>query len=154
MDLKEQYEKLLRYCYMKTNDRLLAEDIVQEAYLRFWQSHHYEDTGKEMAYLYTIARNLCVDEFRKQKLLNIEDFSDLIAYGKSEPEVTITRLTIEKALESLPEELREIVALRYISEISTADIGKIMGMSRFAVHRRLKTGLAILKKELEGEEGK
>lgn len=49
MNLKEQYEKLLRYCYMKTNDRLLAEDIVQEAYLRFWKGHHYEDTGKEMA---------------------------------------------------------------------------------------------------------
>lgn len=154
MDLKEQYEKLLRYCYMKTNDRLLAEDIVQEAYLRFWQSHHYKDTGKEMAYLYTIARNLCVDEFRKQKLLNIEDFSDSIACMKSEHEAAINRLTIEKALRSLPEELREIVTLRYISEISTADIGKIMGMSRFAVQRRLKTGLDILKKELEGEEGK
>lgn len=154
MDLKEQYEKLLRYCYMKTNNRLLAEDIVQEAYLRFWQSHHYKDTGKEMAYLYTIARNLCADEFRKPKHLNIEDFSDSIACGKSEQEESINRLTIENALESLPEELREIVTLRYISEISTADIGKIMGMSRFAVQRRLKTGLAILKKELEGEEGK
>lgn len=154
MDIKVQYEKLLRYCYMKTNDRLLAEDIVQEAYLRFWQSHHYKDTGKEMAYLYTIARNLCVDEFRKQKHLNIEDLSDSIASERSEPETVINRLTIEKALESLPEELREIVTLRYISEISTADIGKIMGMSRFAVQRRLKTGLAILKKELEGEEDK
>ena len=50
MDLKEQYEKLLRYCYMKTNDRFLAEDIVQETYLKFWQSHQYEDTGKELAY--------------------------------------------------------------------------------------------------------
>lgn len=154
MDLKEQYEKLLRYCYMKTNDRLLAEDIVQEAYLRFWQSHSYEDTGREMAYLYTIARNLCVDEFRKEKILNIEEFSDLIACGKSEPETAITRFTIEKALESLPQELREIVTLRYISEISTADIGKIMNMSRFAVQRRLKTGLAFLKKELEGDEDK
>ena len=66
MRVLNSYEKLLRYCYMKTNDRLLAEDIVQEAYLRFWQNHHYKDTGKEMAYLYTIARNLCVDEFRKQ----------------------------------------------------------------------------------------
>ncbi|MGN0416013.1 MAG: RNA polymerase sigma factor [Agathobacter sp.] len=154
MNLKEQYEKLLRYCYMKTNDRILAEDIVQEAYLRFWQSHHYKDTGKEMAYLYTIARNLCTDEYRKLKNLNIEDFSDSIACGSSEQEAAITRLAIEKALGNLPEELREIVTLRYISEISTADIGKITGMSRFSVQRRLKTGLAILKKELEGEEGK
>ena len=33
MDLKEQYDKLLKYCYMKTKDRFLAEDIVQETYL-------------------------------------------------------------------------------------------------------------------------
>lgn len=35
MDLKEQYEKLLRYCCMKTKDRDLAEDIVQETFLKF-----------------------------------------------------------------------------------------------------------------------
>ena len=52
MDLKEQYEKLLKYCYMKMKDRNLAEDIVQETFLRFWQSKSYRDTGKEMAYLY------------------------------------------------------------------------------------------------------
>lgn len=59
MDLKLQYEKLLRYCYHKTKSKDLAEDIVQETFLKFWQSHSYEDTGKELAYLYTIARNLC-----------------------------------------------------------------------------------------------
>ena len=59
MDLKEQYDKLLKYCYMKTKDRFISEDIVQETFLRFWQSRKYEDTGKEMAYLYTIAREHC-----------------------------------------------------------------------------------------------
>ncbi len=60
MDLQVQYEKLLRYCYMKTKDRCIAEDIVQETFLRFWQSKSYRDTGKELAYLYTIAKNLCI----------------------------------------------------------------------------------------------
>ena len=71
MDLQEQYSRLLRYCFVKTKDcfvktkdRYLAEDIVQESYLRFWQSHSYRDTGREMAYLYTIARNLCIRECR------------------------------------------------------------------------------------------
>ena len=72
MDLKVQYDRLLRYCYMKTKDKYIAEDIVQEIFLRFWQSHSYEDTGKEMAYLYTIARNLCMDEFRREKPLDID----------------------------------------------------------------------------------
>ena len=63
MDLKEQYEKLLCYCYIKTRDRYIAEDIVQEAYLRFWKSYTYQDTGKELAYLYRIAKNLEAEEY-------------------------------------------------------------------------------------------
>ena len=58
MDLKEQYEKLLRYCYMKTNDRFLAEDIVQETYLKFWQSHQYEDTGAGI-FVYDSQEHVC-----------------------------------------------------------------------------------------------
>ena len=151
MDLKEQYDKLLRYCYMKTKDRTLAEDIVQETFLRFWQSHSYEDTGKEMAYLYTIGRNLCMDAFRKREFLNIEDYPELVSARKSEPEQQLDQIAIEMALDTLPDELREIVVMRYVSEMSSADIGKVLGMSRFSVNRRLKEGLAILKKALGGE---
>ena len=151
MDLKEQYDKLLRYCYMKTKDKFLAEDIVQETFLKFWQSHTYEDTGKEMAYLYTIARNMCMDEFRKKKPDNIENYPDLIACSNKEPESVIEGITIEAALDCLPDELREIVVMRYVSEVSLADIGKVLGMSRFSVNRRLKEGLNLLKKALGGE---
>jgi len=51
MDLKEQYDKLLRYCYAKIKHKDIAEDIVQESFLRFWKSRSYQDTGKELAYL-------------------------------------------------------------------------------------------------------
>lgn len=150
MDLKEQYDKLLRYCYMKTKDSFLAEDIVQETFLKFWQAHSYEDIGKEMAYLYTIARNMCMDEFRRKNPDNIDDFPELMACSDKEPENVIESVAIEEALEGLSDELREIVVMRYISEMSAADIGKVLGMSRFSVNRRLKEGLSILKKEMEG----
>lgn len=151
MDLKEQYDKLLRYCYMKTKDSFLAEDIVQETFLKFWQSRSYEDTGKEMAYIYTIARNLCLDEFRRKKPLDIEDYPDLQACKDSEPEYVIDGIAIEEALDRLPDELREIVVMRYVSEMSAADIGKVMGMSRFSVNRRIKKGLGSLRQLLGGE---
>ncbi len=151
MDLKEQYDKLLRYCYMRTKDSLLAEDIVQETFLKFWQSRSYKDTGKQMAYLYTIARNLCTDEFRRKTILDIEAYPDLPACKDSEPENVIDGIVIEEALERLPEDVREIVVLRYVCGISAADIGKVMGISRFSVNRKLKEGLGILRKLLGGE---
>ncbi|MBR2824818.1 MAG: RNA polymerase sigma factor [Solobacterium sp.] len=151
MDLNEQYDKLLRYCYMKTKDRFLAEDIVQETFLKFWKSHSYEDTGKEMAYLYTIARNLCMDEFRKNTMLDIDAYPNLFSCESLKSENVIDRIAIEDALEQLTEELREIIVMRYVSDMSVADIGKVMGISRFSVNRRLKEGLRILRKILEGE---
>jgi RNA polymerase sigma-70 factor (ECF subfamily) len=73
MDIEQQYDKLLRYCYMKLRDRALAEDLTQETFIKFFESKDYHSIGKEMAYLYTIARNLCIDYFRKQKEELIED---------------------------------------------------------------------------------
>jgi len=151
MDLKEQYEKLLRYCLMLTKDRNLAEDVVQETYLRFWTNHSYQDTGRELAYLYTIARNLCMDEWRRPKMEDIEDYSEKIGDGNYEPEKRIDQIALEEALSRLPEDLREVIVLRYTNEISVTDIAKIMGISRFSVHRLIKKGLDLLRKELGGE---
>lgn len=104
-----------------------------------------------MAYLYTIARNLCMDEFRKNKPDNIDDYPELLACDSKEPESIIDEIAIEAALDLLPDELKEIVVMRYISDMSAADIGKILGMSRFSVNRRLREGLKSLEKLLGGE---
>ena len=151
MALKEQYDKLLRYCYAKTKDRWVAEDIVQETFLRFWQSKSYQETGKELAYLYTIARNLCIDEFRRPQSVNIEECEDA-ALQYSNMEAHLDCLELNAALDQLPEPQREIIILRFANEVSVSDIGKILGISRFAVHRRLKDGLTALKKLMEGDD--
>ena len=151
MDLQVQYEKLLRYCIMLTRDRMLAEDLVQETFLRFWQSRSYRDTGKELAYLYVIARNLCMDEFRRHPTEDLDACSELAGDHRQEPEAQLDRLTLEAALDRLPPELREMVVLRYTNELSVTDIAQIVGLSRFAVHRRLKEGLALLKEMLGGK---
>ena len=58
MDIEEQYDKIYRYCYFKIYDKQLAEDITQETFLRFFRQNLNIDNSKELAYLYTIARNL------------------------------------------------------------------------------------------------
>ncbi len=65
IDLEAQYDKIYRYCYFKLHSREAAEDITQETFLRFLQSESYQEKGKSLAYLYTIARNLCINNFRK-----------------------------------------------------------------------------------------
>lgn len=155
MDIEQQYDKLLRYCYMKLRNRTLAEDITQETFIRFFESTDYRNVGKEMAYLYTIARNLCIDSVRKQKDELIEDLSAEIQdvqESKDNAEAVVDRVSIEQALDCLNAEEREAVVLRFSGELSIEDIGRFMGISRFAVRRRISTALEKLRKEMERNE--
>ncbi|MBQ6663353.1 MAG: RNA polymerase sigma factor [Oscillospiraceae bacterium] len=152
MDIEQQYDKLLRYCYMKLRDRTLAEDITQETFIRFFESKDYHSIGKEMAYLYTIARNLCIDSFRKQKDELIEDLPAKIQEmpeSRDKVESIVDRVSIEQALDRLTADEREAVVLRFSGELSVEDIAKSMDISRFAVRRRILSALEKLRKEME-----
>ena len=151
MDIEEQYDRLLRYCYMKLRDRSLAEDITQESFLRFLESRSYRNTGKEMAYLYTIAGNLCTDHYRKRKAENIGDVTELPEAESDIPEME-ERIAIEDALDRLPSDEREVIVLRYMAELPVGEIGRMLGLSRFAVHRRMASAMNRLRKEMEDVE--
>ena len=152
MDIEQQYDKLLRYCYMKLRDRALAEDLTQETFIKFFESKDYHSIGKEMAYLYTIARNLCIDSFRKQKDELIEDLPTKIQEmpeSRDKVEDIVDRISIEQALDRLTADEREAVVLRFSGELSVEDIAKSMDISRFAVRRRVLSALEKLRKEME-----
>lgn len=149
MDIEEQYDKIYRYCYFKLHDKQLAQDITQETFLRFYRQDLSLDHGKELPYLYTIAKNLCVDEFRKKPIKSIENIAQVAAYDSLEE--WINQLILKSTLEKLPFEEQELLFLRYVNEAPVASICKIMGMSRFAVYRRLSKSLKWLKEELKKE---
>ena len=155
MDIEQEYDLLLRYCYMRLRDKTLAEDITQESFIRFFESHEYRNRGKEMAYLYTIARNLCIDHFRKHKDGLLDDMPDQVQQlPESEDRIqsVVDRVSIEQAMNLLGEDEREIVLLRYSMELPVSDIAIITGNSRFVVRRRIRSALEKLKKEMTVDE--
>lgn len=145
MDLEKTYDKIYRYVYFKVNDRAIAEDITQEAFLRFIGK--YGDLGKgDIKYLYTIARNLCIDEYRRVKPDPItEDMEDAIG-DDGLPE---DKILVREALSKLSEEDRELLLLRYVNEEHAGCMCKALGISRFALYRRLKIAEDNLRRELE-----
>lgn len=146
-DIEEQYDKLYRYCYFKVHDEYLAEDITQEAFLRYLESSSYKNAGKPLAFLYTIAKNLCIDEFRRKKP---EEIPDNIQADVFEEQV-IEKVSVRMALEELTEREREMVLLKFVNEVAVSDIGKIFGISRFAVYREIKKILKKLERRLSDE---
>ena len=149
MVIEEQYDKIYRYCYFKLYDKQLAQDITQEAFLRFYRQGLRFDNGKELAYLYTIAKNLCIDEFRKQTVDSIEEIENEVAADPAEE--WIDTLVLRSVVSRLPGDEQELLFLRYVNALPITSICKITGLSRFAVYRRLSKSLKWLKEELKKE---
>ena len=149
MDIEEQYDKIYRYCYFKLYDKQLAQDITQEAFLRFYRQGSRLDHGRALPYLYTIAKNLCIDEFRKQPAGNIEEAANEAAVDPSEG--WLDTLVLRAVVSQLPSDEQELLFLRYVNELPITSICEITGLSRFAVYRRLSKSLKWLKEELKKE---
>ena len=153
MDLHEQYDKIYRYCYFKLNHRETAEDITQETFLRYFDSVHsirYEEKGKAMQYLYTIARNLCIDKFREQSLEKLPE-EQIMQDGVDTEDRLITSLSIKTALRRLDKESQELLLLRFVNEVPVSIICNIMGISRFAVYRKTNAALRQMEEQLGKE---
>lgn len=147
MDVAEQYDKIYRYCYFRLSNKQLAEDITQETFLRFFGQDINLDNDKKLPYLYKIARNLCIDGYRKKPAEPLDIFEKNAVYDPSDE--WLNNLAIKTIIEKLPQDEQELLLLRYVNEISVASICKITGLSRFAVYRKLKRILKQVKEEFE-----
>lgn len=145
LDIEEQYDKIYRYCYYRLRNREQAEDVTQETFLHWFSSDTYRNTGQVLQYLYTIARNLCVDESRKPFL---EPLTEDMTATDTDPLLSIA-LRIE--LDKLDGKDRELVLLRYVNEVPVGVLCKLYGISRFAMYRRLRGILKTLKNGLMEE---
>ena len=148
-DIEEQYNKLYQYCYFKVHNAHLAEDITQEAFLRLLETEKDMEIEKPLAFLYTVARNLCIDEFRRKKLNELTAVpEDMPADNENQ---IIDAVSVKIALDELTEREREIVLLKVVNEVPIKDISKIFGISRFAVYREVKKILKKLERRLSYE---
>jgi RNA polymerase sigma-70 factor (ECF subfamily) len=146
MDIEEQYDKIYRYCYFKLYDDQIAQDITQETFLRFCKQGLNLGSDKELPYLYTIAKNLCIDHFRQRTVESLGEITEEMIDDPTED--WISNLTLRMTISTLPEDEQELLFLRYVNEISITTICKITGLSRFAVYRKLSKSLKWLKEEL------
>jgi RNA polymerase sigma-70 factor (ECF subfamily) len=149
LSLEEQYDKIHAYCYFKTHNAALAEDLTQEAFLRFFSQQSYINRGKPLAYLYTIAKNLCVDAYRRPEPVPLTDETADMTVNL---DALDTSLAIKTAVSGLPEDLQEIFLLRFANDLTMAEISAVTGLSRFAVNRKIKNALQLLKQVLRKED--
>jgi len=169
-ELVQRYQnEVFRFCYHYLRDIEMAKDAVQEVFLRLYIARDRYDSEKSFKpWILCIARNLCLNELKRQKLVHFETFEGYIENQKRENKEekeginapkTLTpfeQLIIKERqkilweeLNELPEEAREIVVLRYFERLHARDIAQIMGSTEGAVRTRLHRVLRYLKERLD-----
>ena len=144
---EECYGEVLAYCRRHAPAGHEPADLAQETFLRFVRAGSYSEQGKPIAYLIKTARNVCIDASRERRLEAvsldfdiIDDQSDTLSLGSS---------VLEMALGKLPDVQREAVELRFGSGLDVGEVAHVLGISRFAVRRRINAALKLLGEELE-----
>lgn len=159
------YNFILRF----VGHRQRAEDVLQETWLKVVRnSSEWQPKAKFTTWVYTIARNLCVDSARKESFRKADsldapasnDESDGRSMGDlvaDEQGLTPDRAAhnvrirpmIEKALESLPTEQREVFLLREYQGIGFKEIAEVTGVNENTVKSRMRYALEGLRKRLQ-----
>jgi RNA polymerase sigma-70 factor, ECF subfamily len=129
-----------------------AEDVVQEAFVRYWR-HQRDLPGNPRALIVTSLRRAALDLARRdQRRLAREDKSAEPAEPYFAPlpgDGDERRLEIESALQRLPLEQREVLVLKLWQELTFEQIGEVLGISPNTAASRYRYALAALRKELK-----
>jgi RNA polymerase sigma-70 factor (ECF subfamily) len=166
--LKKHKKPVYNFCLRMLGDRTGAEDAMQEVFLRVVRSaQDWEKQAKFTTWLYTIARNHCVDLLRRasyrqtaslDQTLGSEEggqtLQDRVADEAAMPpdrgaESARLRGALDAALRALPEEQREVFVMREHAGMPFKDIAEVVGVPENTVKSRMRYALEHLRKSLE-----
>ena len=147
----------------------LAEDVTQDVFMRLVQNAaEFKHEARFLTWLYTIARNLCIDQLRKQSHRRHASLDQAAAPQSEAPPLGETvadpnpqtsaehnalsaevRSSIVKAVDSLPDDQREVFLLREVASLPFRDIAEITGVGENTVKSRMRYALEKLRLDLD-----
>ena len=139
---------LLGLCRLTLGDAAMAQDIVQETFLKAWKTGGFRRES-EKAWLIRVAVNLCHDYHRSRWWKHIDHTVPADEMHVPEPDPADREILV--MVKDLPFREREIIILHYWNRMTLGDIGKMLGISQAAVFRSLEKAKKRLKLEWETE---
>jgi len=150
----ELQPKVQRFLWLKIKSVEIAEDLVQETFLRLWENRaRLKPEAKIETYIFRIASNLATDQLRKadrHKELPTEDHvatadgsTNLLAEGNQLAQI------VDQILHRLPDAPRTVFILSRYEGLSHKEIGAVLNISIKTVEKHIGKALRFLKTELE-----
>lgn len=147
--LYEMYrEPLYKFVFRYTGNQQLSIDVVQDTFEKLLKHHQYSpDKGRFKTYLFQIAYHTMVTKLKRQK-----KFWSLLPLMGADKDSAISmeeKLSVQKAVQQLPEAQRAVVLLTYYHDLTHKESADILGIPLGTVKSRLHHAIKKLKKELE-----
>lgn len=150
-------DQIFRFIFFKLNDREKALDFTQETFMKTWvyisKNGEIENT---QAFLYKVAGNLVIDEYRKKGRVNVKSLDELAEDGFEPSEggedTLIDKIDQKQALlliKRLPEVYSEVLFMRYVEELGISEIAKLTGQSVNVISVRINRGIKKLKEIID-----
>ncbi|WP_182201311.1 RNA polymerase sigma factor SigW [Paraliobacillus salinarum] len=156
-------DKVYQICFRLIGNTHEAEDLAQEAFIRAYVNiQSYDDKRKFSTWLFRIATNVTIDRIRKKKPdfyldAEVKGTDGLTMYSQLAeeqplPEEELESLELQSYIQqqimSLPTKYRTVVALRFVDELSLAEISEILDIPIATVKTRVYRGREALRKKL------
>lgn len=151
---RRESDAIFRFCLLRTSDREMALDFTQDTFMRFWNSLTLEkDIKNYRTFLFTIARNIVIDFYRKKKSFSLEKMMEAsegrgVSFQLTAPENVETMVEAEflvRKIRELPEPYSNAVYLRCVEELKPREISEILGESANVISVRISRGLEQLR---------
>lgn len=146
------------YIYYRVGERMTAEDLTAEVFVRLVDKIHTFEAGKRpiLAWLYTIASNLITDHYRRNGRTTWLPLTDEVRSNGHSPAYLIQKeqehRRLVAAMAELTEEQRQVVLLKFVERRTNAETAAILGKTEGAVKALQHRALAALRRVLEQDE--
>lgn len=148
-------DKIYSYVYYRTGNNQDAEDLTARVFFRAIQHiEGYEDQGVPFsAWLYRIAHNLLANWYRDQSRRQILSLDSIAQWQVEDSPELATELLEDRealleAIRRLPSDRQELLILKYVEQMSNADIGEVLGRSEGAIKSLYHRTLISLRDDL------
>ncbi len=149
--IEEHGDSIFRMCYLYLKDYHLAEDAVQETFIKAMKNYDsFKGQSNERTWLIRIAINTCKNMMRMRWFIGTSGEEQEESIGDFTGEI-VEKATVSKAIMRLPEKDREVIILYYYQELKVREIAGLIGKSENVVLQRLRRARGKLKLILKKE---
>lgn len=142
-------DSLFRLAFIKTSNREVAKDLVQEAFSKTWENLQKTEIENLKAFIFRVLINLIIDHWKKKKSVVESDLPEGVFEDIEDESITkdAEKGELIRKLSELPDEAKNLLIMRYVEDMEVKEIAQILKEKQNTITVRLRRATEMLRKK-------